>query len=74
MRKIGAFVMTGVLGLAMAFGLTMASGSAAQAATFRMQIYEIWYNSPGPDHGGDASLNHQWVELHNTSGATGALT
>jgi hypothetical protein len=67
MRKIGAFVVTGLLGLAMALGLTMASGAAAQAATYRMQIYEIWYNSPGPDYGGNASLNHEWVELHNTS-------
>ena len=70
MRKISKFVVTGLAGLAMALGLTMASGAAAQAATYRMQIYEIWYNSPGPDYGGNTSLNHEWVKLHNTSSAS----
>jgi hypothetical protein len=34
-----------------------------------MQIHEIYYNSPGPDYGGNASLNHEWVQLHNASGS-----
>jgi hypothetical protein len=70
MRKISTLVVTGLAGLAMTLGLTMASGAPAQAATYRMQIYEIWYNSPGPDHGGNTSLNHEWVKLHNTSSAS----
>jgi Lamin Tail Domain len=70
MRRIGTFTVTGLAGLAMTLGLAMASGAAAQAATYRMQIYEIWYNSPGPDYGGNTSLNHEWVELHNTSSAS----
>jgi hypothetical protein len=74
MRKIVTFAVTGLLGLAMMFGLTLASGTAAQAATYRMKIYEIWYNSPGPDYGGNASLNHEWVMLHNTSGTSINLT
>ena len=45
----------------------------AQAAT-RMQISEIWYNSPGTDTGSNASLNHEWVRLHNTSGAWITMT
>jgi hypothetical protein len=45
----------------------------AQAAT-RMQIGEIWYNSPGSDRGGNSSLNHEWVQLHNTSGSWITMT
>jgi hypothetical protein len=41
---------------------------AAVAAGHRIQIHEIFYNSPGPDTGSNASLNAEWVELHNTSG------
>jgi lamin tail-like protein len=70
MRKVFVFVVTGLAGLAMTLGLTMTSGAVAQAATHRMQIYEIWYNSPGPDRGGNTSLNHEWVKLHNTSAAS----
>jgi hypothetical protein len=70
MRRIGTFAVTGLAGLAMTLGFAMASGAAAQAATYRMQINEIWYNSPGPDYGGSASLNHEWVKLHNTSSAS----
>ena len=49
MRKVFTFAVTGLAGLAMTLGFTMTSGAAAQAATHRMQINEIWYNSPGPD-------------------------
>ena len=55
-------------GIVMALGLVITSGSPAQAA-FRMQISEIFYNSPGPDNGSNTSLNAEWVELHNTSGS-----
>jgi hypothetical protein len=40
---------------------------AAVATGHRIQIREIYYNSPGPDTGSNASLNAEWVELHNTS-------
>ena len=39
-----------------------------------MQISEIFYNSPGPDHGSNASLNAEWVLLHNTSGSRITMT
>ena len=39
-----------------------------------MQISEIYYNSPGPDHGSNASLNAEWVLLHNTSGSPITMT
>lgn len=74
MRRIVTFVMTGTLALAMALGLVMTSGSAALAAGHRIKIYEIYYNSPGPDNGSNRSLNHEWVKLHNTSGHRITLT
>src|SRR6266704_1034515 len=51
----------------------LAVATPAQAAS-RMQIGEIWYNSPGSDRGGNASLNHEWVRLHNTTGHAISLT
>jgi hypothetical protein len=49
-------------------GLVLTVQLPAQASA-RMQFGEIWYNSPGSDRGGATSLNHEWVQLHNTSGA-----
>jgi hypothetical protein len=70
MRKIITFWLSGTLCLVMSLGLVMAAGSQAQAAVYRMQIHEIYYNSPGPDYGGNSSLNHEWVQLHNQSGSS----
>lgn len=53
----------------LALGIVMGAGAPAQAAGFRLQIHEIYYNSPGPDRGGNASLNHEWVQLRNVSGS-----
>ena len=72
-RNIIVYPFTVILGLVVALGLVMATGSQAQAAVYRMQIHEIYYNSPGPDYGGNSSLNHEWVELHNNSGAAISL-
>ena len=36
---------------------------------YRMQIHEIYYNSPGPDYG-NSSLNHERVQLRNRSGSS----
>jgi len=69
MRKFVTFSFAGMLGLVMALGLVMVAGSQAQAAVYRMQINEIYYNSPGPDYGGNSSLNHEWVQLRNRSGS-----
>jgi hypothetical protein len=74
MRRIIMFSLTGLLGVVMTFGLVVAAGSQAQAAAYRMQIDEIYYNSPGPDYGGNSSLNHEWVQLHNRSGSSINLT
>jgi len=70
MRKIIMFPLTGLLSLLVALGLVMTVGPQAQAAVAnRMQIHEIYYNSPGSDTGGNSSLNHEWVQLHNRSGS-----
>jgi Lamin Tail Domain len=65
--------MPGALALVMALGLVMTAGPAL-AAGHRIQIYEIYYNSPGPDTGSNSSLNHEGVQLHNTSGHRITLT
>ncbi|REE60827.1 lamin tail-like protein [Streptomyces sp. 3212.3] len=39
--------------------------SQAQAAS-SIQIYKIYYDSPGSDRGSNASLNAEYVELKNT--------
>ena len=67
MRRIVLSVMA-VVGLVMALGLAVRS-TPAQAAAYRMQIHEIYYNSPGPDTGSNSSLDAEWVQLHNTSGS-----
>src|SRR5207248_6686370 len=61
-----------VLGMVL-FGMVVPFATPAQAAA-RMQIGEIWYNSPGSDRGGNSSLNHEWVQLHNTSGSWITMT
>jgi Lamin Tail Domain len=61
-----------ILGLVM-LGVVMMFGSPAQAAA-RVQIHEIWYNSPGRDTGSNSSLNQEWVQLHNTSGSWITMT
>jgi hypothetical protein len=52
-----------------------AQPSAPAVATgHRVQIYKIYYNSPGPDDGSNSSLNHEWVRLYNTSSSNISLT
>jgi hypothetical protein len=43
----------------------VATGSAAQAAS-TIQIYRVYYNSPGTDDRGNTSLNAEYVMLKNT--------
>ena len=61
-----------LVGLAV-LGLVLTTQLPALASA-RMQFGEIWYNSPGSDRGGATSLNHEWVQLHNTSGARITMT
>lgn len=75
-------------GVAMSIGTLAMSGSPAQASSAQasaaqpssalaaspIRLYKIYYNSPGPDRGGNASLNAEYVELHNTAGSAINLT
>ena len=47
---------------------------AARAARSPVVIQKIFYNSPGPDHGSNSSLNHEWVRLHNRTNRPVTLT
>jgi hypothetical protein len=78
MRKLVTFLSVAA-SAATIFALTpavMASAapSASIAAKSAVVISGIYYNSPGSDRGGNASLNAEWVQLHNTSRRAVALT
>lgn len=74
MRKIVLFVMTGVLGIALALGLTVTVGSPAAQAANRMEIHKIYYNPPGRDVRANWAYNREWIQLHNRSGSRITLT
>jgi hypothetical protein len=59
---------------ALAPALPAAAAGPARAARHPVIISGIYYNSPGSDRGGNASLNHEWVRLHNTTGHAISLT
>jgi Lamin Tail Domain len=80
MRKISTYLSIGASAVAI-FALTpaiMASAapvaSTTAAARSAVVISGIYYNSPGSDRGGNASLNAEWVQLHNTSARAITLT
>jgi hypothetical protein len=54
--------------------LTLLPSTPALAAGHRIQINEIYYNSPGTDTGSNSSLNAEWVRLYNTSSSKISLT
>jgi hypothetical protein len=55
-------------------GFATVLAPAAQAATSPVVIHEIYYNSPGKDTGSNASLNAEWVQLHNRTGHAVTVT
>jgi hypothetical protein len=59
---VKSLVITGAIA-AVTVGLIAAPAEAASA----VQIYRVYYNSPGSDTGSNASLNGEWVQLFNTS-------
>jgi hypothetical protein len=67
MKRVVGYSMV-LLALAAVFG----SVSVASASG-RMQIQEIFYNSPGPDTGSNTSLNGEWVMVENSTAKTKAL-
>ena len=71
----GVAVTSTVLASTAAAGLLALTGPAAAAAPAAAHrapspvvISEIFYNSPGSDHGSNQSLNAEWVKLRNNTG------
>ncbi|MFM9443555.1 lamin tail domain-containing protein [Streptomyces acidiscabies] len=52
-------------GAALLFGTALST--PAQAAGGGVELYHIWFDSPGKDTRTNASLNAEWVQLKNTS-------
>jgi hypothetical protein len=51
-----------------------ASASSHASSSSSVVIRKIFYNSPGSDRGSNASLDHEWVKLHNRTGQRITLT
>jgi Lamin Tail Domain len=72
-RNVGAVALAVATSALMATAAPAASAAAA-ATKSAVVISGIYYNSPGSDRGGNASLNAEWVQLHNTSGRAVTMT
>ena len=62
MRKLVSSILAIILTAA---ALVAIQSQQATAASYCVQIYRIWYNSPGTDTRRNASLNGEWISLHN---------
>jgi hypothetical protein len=63
MNRLTLIVVFGFLG---AVGLAVSpAASRPAAAAGCVQIYRIYYNSPGSDTGSNTSLNAEWIQLKN---------
>jgi Lamin Tail Domain len=76
MRKLLiALGIAAVTGVSIGAPAALASAApAARTASSPIHIHEIYYNSPGKDTGTNASLNAEWVQLHNSSAHRVTLT
>ena len=52
----------------------LAAAPTASAATPPVKIYYVYYNSPGPDTGSNASLNAEYVVIKNMTTTNRSLT
>ncbi|MGW0884929.1 lamin tail domain-containing protein [Streptomyces sp. NPDC002671] len=68
--RIRAALPAALAGAALLTG-TMLS-TPAQAAG-GVQIYHVWFDSPGADNRSNGSLNAEWVQIKNTSGSAISL-
>src|SRR5262245_50862359 len=46
----------------------LAAPAQAAAKPAKVRIHKVYYDSPGSDRGGNASLNKEWVALKNSGG------
>jgi Lamin Tail Domain len=79
----GKYMRKSLASAAAALGIltTAALATPALAASARpavvhspVIIHEIFYNSPGSDRGSNASLDAEWVDLHNSSASPVTLS
>jgi hypothetical protein len=49
------------------------TGALAAPVPAAIKIAKIYYDSPGPENGSNASLNGEWIRLKNTGGAARSL-
>ena len=63
---LGRRVAAAACAVAVAGGLAAPAQAAAKPA--KVRIYKVYYDSPGSDRGGNASLNKEWVALKNYGG------
>jgi Lamin Tail Domain len=63
MHKLGRLALIAAFAL-VGFGAQGARPSTAEAAGC-VQVYRIYYNSPGTDYGSNTSLNAEWIQLKN---------
>ncbi|GAA2097182.1 lamin tail domain-containing protein [Actinomadura alba] len=59
--------------MAFACGAGLVAFAAPAEAASVIQIYRVYYNSPGSDTGSNTSLNGEWVQLKNTSRTSRSL-
>ena len=76
MRKAAGLVasVTACGAAALVLSGALIAQAAPRPAMPRVQITGIFYNSPGKDTGSNASLNHEWVRLHNRTSRPISLT
>jgi hypothetical protein len=65
---LASTIAAGLLTLTGPAALAAPAAPAAHRAPSPVVISEIFYNSPGPDHGSNQSLNAEWVKLRNRTG------
>jgi hypothetical protein len=66
--RIVAVVAAAAAGLA---GAVLVPGQAQAAGS--VHLYKIYYNSPGTDHGSNASLNAEYVQIRNSTSKAASL-
>ncbi|WP_040160985.1 lamin tail domain-containing protein [Nigerium massiliense] len=71
--RINVFV-SAVLATALAAGGAIVPAASAQAAAPTVKVSTIYFDSPGSDRGGNASLNAEYVTLTNTTARPQTLT
>jgi Lamin Tail Domain len=71
MRKIVTSLLAVIV---VAAGLIAVESQQASAASYCVQIFRIYYNSPGTDTGSNTSLNAEFITLHNRCSTARPLT